>query len=500
MVRVAERRGGGRRPPRGAPTSRSSRRTSRHPSASFIPARDITIAELDGRVVGVGVARGRRHDRRASASTASTARSTLPVAGAASARALLAENERRQRELAADRRAARGRAIFGSWSSERQPGDVALLESAGFEPRALVLRDGPAEPRRRAGRLAAGRPRAPPDRRARSRAPSGTPTSRRSRTTGAASTARRSTSSAGSTTRRHDLSHLGRRVRRRRGRRRRPQRRSTPEQNAALGVQRGWLESVFTRRPWRRRGLATALIARSLVRAPRARDDVGGPRRRRRQPERRARPVRGPRLRGRQPVDGLAEGVLVTDDRRLGCGALGWDERFATLLASEAPGLVPGRVLAEERGQYLVASARGRGPGERVRPAAPRRPRSTRRPSGRRSATGLRSSRPCQRRRAPADPARPAPPDARSSARAPGDRRMTTQVLAANVDVVFVVTSVNAEFNVRRLERYLSVAWESGATPVVLLSKSDLADDIEALPPPGRGGGAGRRDHRRLGR
>ena len=38
-----------------------------------------------------------------------------------------------------------------------------------------------------------------------------------------------------------------------------------PEENAAVGVQRGWLHSVFTRRPWRKRGLANALIARSLV-------------------------------------------------------------------------------------------------------------------------------------------------------------------------------------------------------------------------------------------
>jgi ribosome biogenesis GTPase len=62
--------------------------------------------------------------------------------------------------------------------------------------------------------------------------------------------------------------------------------------------------------------------------------------------------------------------------------------------------------------------------------------------------------------------------------RSPGDAGCLA-VLAANVDVVFVVTSVNAEFNVRRLERYVTVAWESGATPVILLSKSDLADDIE---------------------
>jgi ribosome biogenesis GTPase len=65
--------------------------------------------------------------------------------------------------------------------------------------------------------------------------------------------------------------------------------------------------------------------------------------------------------------------------------------------------------------------------------------------------------------------------------RAPGDRERPSQVLAANVDVVFIVTSVNAEFNVRRLERYMIGAWESGARPVVLLSKADLATDLEDL-------------------
>ncbi len=61
--------------------------------------------------------------------------------------------------------------------------------------------------------------------------------------------------------------------------------------------------------------------------------------------------------------------------------------------------------------------------------------------------------------------------------RSPGDRKMPSQVLAANVDTVFVVTSMNADFNIRRLERFMTVAWESGALPVVLLSKSDLASD-----------------------
>jgi ribosome biogenesis GTPase len=51
------------------------------------------------------------------------------------------------------------------------------------------------------------------------------------------------------------------------------------------------------------------------------------------------------------------------------------------------------------------------------------------------------------------------------------------QVLAANVDVVFIVTSLNEDLNLRRLERYLILARESGAQPVVLLTKSDLAGD-----------------------
>jgi ribosome biogenesis GTPase len=53
------------------------------------------------------------------------------------------------------------------------------------------------------------------------------------------------------------------------------------------------------------------------------------------------------------------------------------------------------------------------------------------------------------------------------------------QIVAANVDVVFLLTSLNAEFNPRRLERYLTLAWESGATPVVVLTKADRCDDVD---------------------
>ena len=54
-----------------------------------------------------------------------------------------------------------------------------------------------------------------------------------------------------------------------------------------------------------------------------------------------------------------------------------------------------------------------------------------------------------------------------------GDRP-DDQVIAANVDIVFVMTAFDHDFNVRRIERYLSAVWDSGATPVVLLNKMDL--------------------------
>jgi ribosome biogenesis GTPase len=54
------------------------------------------------------------------------------------------------------------------------------------------------------------------------------------------------------------------------------------------------------------------------------------------------------------------------------------------------------------------------------------------------------------------------------------------QVIAANIDMVFIVTGLDENFSLRRIERYLSVAWESKAVPVVLLNKSDLCGDAEA--------------------
>lgn len=54
------------------------------------------------------------------------------------------------------------------------------------------------------------------------------------------------------------------------------------------------------------------------------------------------------------------------------------------------------------------------------------------------------------------------------------------QVVAANIDQVFICMALNNDFNLRRLERYLSIAWDSGAIPVVVLTKADLCPDIDA--------------------
>jgi len=54
------------------------------------------------------------------------------------------------------------------------------------------------------------------------------------------------------------------------------------------------------------------------------------------------------------------------------------------------------------------------------------------------------------------------------------------QVLAANVDTIFVVCALAEDFNLRRIERYLTIAWDAGATPVVLLTKADICDDVDA--------------------
>jgi len=52
------------------------------------------------------------------------------------------------------------------------------------------------------------------------------------------------------------------------------------------------------------------------------------------------------------------------------------------------------------------------------------------------------------------------------------------QIIAANIDTVFICMSLNNNYNLRRIERYLAIVWDSSATPVIVLTKSDLCEDI----------------------
>jgi ribosome biogenesis GTPase len=54
------------------------------------------------------------------------------------------------------------------------------------------------------------------------------------------------------------------------------------------------------------------------------------------------------------------------------------------------------------------------------------------------------------------------------------------QVLAANVDAAFLLAGLDDDFSLRRLERYITTAWESGAQPIVVLTKADLSSDVAA--------------------
>jgi ribosome biogenesis GTPase len=53
------------------------------------------------------------------------------------------------------------------------------------------------------------------------------------------------------------------------------------------------------------------------------------------------------------------------------------------------------------------------------------------------------------------------------------------QIIATNVDTVFLISGLDGDFNLRRIERYLILVWESGANPVITLNKADLCEDVE---------------------
>ncbi len=155
---------------------------------------------------------------------------------------------------------------------------------------------------------------------------------------------------------------------------------------------------------------------------------------------------------------------------------LGWDDSFASQFHNySTAGLQPARVVLHHKNQYELLTSHG-------------------------SASGTCTGRLLHTSTARADlPAigdwvavRPRPGETHVdihavlprrtcfSRRAAGDAPVE-QIIAANIDTVLLVTALDQNFNLRRIERYLAAAWESGAQPVVVLNKADLHSDPAAL-------------------
>jgi len=151
---------------------------------------------------------------------------------------------------------------------------------------------------------------------------------------------------------------------------------------------------------------------------------------------------------------------------------IGWTPAWANAFAAASePGWIPARVVREHRGAYALASETGECLAE---------------------VSGRLRHRASSRRDFPAVGDWVAAEDPDSSSRAiiqvllprhsafvrrAAGKRSEDQVVAANVDRVFLVSGLDHDFNLRRMERYLTLAYESGADPVVVLNKSDVHSD-----------------------
>jgi ribosome biogenesis GTPase len=159
---------------------------------------------------------------------------------------------------------------------------------------------------------------------------------------------------------------------------------------------------------------------------------------------------------------------------------LGWDaERDKELDEHRPQGLVPGRVSVQHRGAYDVLTEGGE-----LRCEVPQRlVREASTPADLPAVGDWVVLEPTAAGRGVIHAVLPRRTRfSRLAAHDPGSHTTVEQVVAANVDVVFVVSSITDDLSARRLERYLTLAWESGARPVVLLTKADLvADPAPAL-------------------
>jgi ribosome biogenesis GTPase len=151
-------------------------------------------------------------------------------------------------------------------------------------------------------------------------------------------------------------------------------------------------------------------------------------------------------------------------------GELGWDEGWEAAFESvEVAGAWPARVTAQHRDRWTVQSARGSRDARVVGSGS----------AGLKPVTGDWVG--CKEGPIGSDPWSIVAVLPRRSAvrRGSAGDAQGQQVLAANVDRLWIVHSIETPPNPRSLERYLAVAWESGALPEIVLTKSDLARDLE---------------------
>ncbi|MGP4092195.1 ribosome small subunit-dependent GTPase A [Streptomyces sp. KR55] len=149
----------------------------------------------------------------------------------------------------------------------------------------------------------------------------------------------------------------------------------------------------------------------------------------------------------------------------------GWDEAWAETFAPyDSEGLLPGRVLRVDRGQCDVVTADGvlRADTAFVTPHDPLRVVCTGDWVAVEPAGNPRYVRTCLPRRT-------------AFVRSTSSKRSEGQILAANVDHAIVAVSLAVDVDLGRIERFLALAWESGAQPVVVLTKADLVPDAATL-------------------
>jgi ribosome biogenesis GTPase len=135
----------------------------------------------------------------------------------------------------------------------------------------------------------------------------------------------------------------------------------------------------------------------------------------------------------------------------------------------------PGRLVAEYRGGYVLATSHG----ELKASAAGRLRLAIKKGESERPSVGDWVALEARPQEGSAVIHAVLPRRTRLVRKAAG-RTEEEQVVAANVDVVFIVSAMTRDLNPRRLERYLALAWDSKAQPVVVLTKADLSEDVAA--------------------